>query len=259
MVFIPLHDSNKRQWIKYHYVTIGLIAANIVVFLFELSLDGESLQRLILSFGMVPAIVTGQGSLPPDLVGAPGPVTMITSQFLHGGWMHLIGNMLFLWVFGDNIEDAMGHGRFLLFYLLCGIAANLLQIAADPTSTTPTIGASGAVSGVIGAYLMLYPKVRVLVIAFGILPLRLASYVILGVWVGLQLINAFAPGESNVAWWAHIGGLAAGAGLIRYFKLPHVELFSDSRDGTARIGGLRMRKRNNDGAPPPEKRAPWDQ
>lgn len=260
MVFIPVHDSNARQWIKYHYVTVGLVAANVIIFLFETSLDSSSMRQIVLGFGMIPSVVTGQNTLSPELIGAPGPVTMITSQFLHGGWMHLIGNMLFLWVFGDNVEDAMGHARFLLFYLLCGIAANLLQIASDPGSTTPTIGASGAVAGILGAYLMLYPKVRILVVVMWIIPLRLPSYIVLGIWVGLQVLNALSPGESNVAWWAHIGGLAAGAGLIRYFKLPHVSLFSESRNGEVGITGVKMRqkKNTNEPKPPARKNSPWD-
>jgi membrane associated rhomboid family serine protease len=152
-------------------------------------------------------------------------------MFLHGGWMHLIGNMLYLWIFGNNVEDAMGHARFVVFYVLCGIAAALAQALPSPGSTIPMIGASGAISGVLGAYLLLYPRAQVLVL----LPLglftrlvHLPAVAVLGFWFVLQLINsALAPGDGGgVAWGAHVGGFVAGAALIPFFKRRGVRLFA---------------------------------
>lgn len=151
---IPLHDDNPTS-IK-PYVTLALIASCTLVFLWQLSL-GSGGARAIYGLGVIPAVLLDTKVLHPSLVLVPPVVTVFTSMFLHGGWMHLIGNMLYLWIFGNNVEDAMGHGRFVAFYLLCGIAAVFAQVLPDPASTTPMIGASGAISGVLGAYLLLYP------------------------------------------------------------------------------------------------------
>ncbi len=158
MVFMPLSDQNRRIWIGFHYVTVALIAACVVIFAWEFSTDADGTVRIFYGLGMIPAVITGTVILPPELVMVPSALTLITSVFLHGGFWHLIGNMLFLWVFGDNVEDAMGHRRFIAFYLLCGVLASLFHLMSDPGSQIPTVGASGAISGVLGAYFVLHPK-----------------------------------------------------------------------------------------------------
>ena len=152
-------------------------------------------------------------------------MSLITYAFLHGNFMHLIGNMLFLWVFGDNVEDAMGHGRYLAFYIICAIVSGLAYALLDLNSDMPLIGASGAVSGVVAAYLMLHPKVKVWVLALGRIPLRLSAQWLLGAWVLYQIYNAVAYPESQVAWIAHVGGLVAGAILVLFFRRKGVPLF----------------------------------
>jgi membrane associated rhomboid family serine protease len=152
-------------------------------------------------------------------------------MFMHGGWMHLIGNMLYLWIFGNNIEDSMGHARFIVFYLLCGVIAVVAHSIPDPASTTPLIGASGALAGVLGAYLLLYPHAKVLVaipIVVFIHTVRLPAGVVLGFWFILQIFNSAAAGDQagGVAWGAHIGGFIAGMALIPFFKDKKVKLFS---------------------------------
>jgi membrane associated rhomboid family serine protease len=217
---IPLRDDNPSSIAP--VVTIGLIVACVLAFLWELSF-GASGQRVIYALGVVPASLLGRGDLPPELAWVPPWATVFTSMFMHGGWMHLIGNMLYLWIFGDNVEDSMGHGRFIVFYLLCGVAAVLAQALPDPTSEVPMVGASGAISGVLGAYLLLYPHARVLVViplGFILQTMRIPAGLVLVLWFGLQLLsNALAQaGQGGVAFRAHIGGFIAGMLLIPIFK-----------------------------------------
>jgi membrane associated rhomboid family serine protease len=155
----------------------------------------------------------------------PESLTFITYMFLHGGWMHLIGNMLFLWVFGDNVEDAMGHGRFLVFYLLCGAAGGLAHALASPTSEAPLIGASAAVAGTLAAYLILHPRVKLWVLFLGRIPLKLSAMWVIGAWIAFQFFNVFVALDQETSYWAHIGGLAAGAVLIPFMRRPDVPLF----------------------------------
>jgi len=228
---IPLHDNNPTRITP--YLTVGFIAACVLIFLWQLSL-GENVQRVIYSLGMIPATVFGDKSLPPELSLIPPWMTVFTSMFMHGGWMHLIGNMLYLWVFGNNVEDAMGHTRFVVFYLLCGIAAVLAQALPDPDSAIPMIGASGAISGVLGAYLLLFPHARVLVaIPLGIIihTMRIPAGLVLGFWFIMQLISSVAATgqQGGVAFGAHIGGFIAGMILIPVFKYRHVRLFTPGR------------------------------
>ena len=150
-------------------------------------------------------------------------------MFLHGGWMHVLFNMLFLWVFGDNIEDAIGHGRYLVFYLLCGMAGGAAHVLAAPQSNVPLIGASGAIAGVIAAYLMIRPCAKITVLLFGFVPIRLASYWVLGFWVLTQVSHVFTLQKGDTSWWAHIGGLAAGAILIVIMRPAGVLLFECMR------------------------------
>ena len=215
---IPLRDDNPT--VLWPLVTIALILANTAVFFYELSLDPRLLESLIYQMGMVPAAVTGS-----FIPGTGGYFTLVTSMFLHGGWMHVIGNMLYLWIFGNNIEDSMGHLRFILFYLITGLAAAAAHLAFNAASTVPTIGASGAVSGVLGAYLVLFPHARVqtlVTLGFFIRIIYVPAWVLLLFWIGLQLLNqALAPidpAAGGVAYAAHIGGFAAGLVLIPLFR-----------------------------------------
>ena len=224
---IPLRDENPSGTPP--IVTIAFIVACVVVFLWQLSFGAQGGERIVYALGVVPAVLLGQGQLPPDLSLVSPWMTIFTSMFMHGGWMHLIGNMLYLWIFGDNVEDAMGHGRFVVFYLLCGVAAVLAQALPDPSSTVPMIGASGAISGVLGAYLLLYPHARVLVvIPFGFYfhPMRIPAGLVLVLWFGLQLLSSAMaqPGQGGVAFRAHIGGFVAGMILIPIFKQRRVRL-----------------------------------
>ena len=185
----------------------------------------------MLALGVTPATLLGDARLPPELYLVPPVATVFSSMFLHGGFMHLAGNMLYLWIFGNNVEDSMGHVRFVIFYLLCGVAAALAQAWPNPDSTIPMIGASGAISGVLGAYLLLFPRARVLVLiplgAFSRIVYVPAMFV-LGFWFVLQLISTALTegGQGGVAWGAHIGGFVAGMVLIPLFKHRHVRLFA---------------------------------
>jgi len=245
MPFLPLHDDHPRVLIEQPWVTWGLIAACVAVFLVERSLTPADLDRLAVALGLIPATVTGSRQLNPELALVPPLATLLTSQFIHGSWMHLIANMLFLWVFGDNVEDAMGHGRFLAFYLLCGLVAALAHIAADPASPVPTLGASGAISGVLGAYLILYPRARVLVPII-VFPLYLPAYVLLVLWILFQVGSAATGGPigGGIAWWEHIGGFVAGAVLVVPFRHKTVPLFAGGRlpQGVRLRPGARRRR-----------------
>jgi membrane associated rhomboid family serine protease len=252
MVFLPINDSNKRVWIRYHYVTLALIAACAAMYLFQQSGGEEGFQRMVLGLGVIPAVLFGTRELDPALVLLPPVATLATNLFLHGGFMHLFSNMLFLWVFGDNIEDSMGHGRFIAFFVACGATASLAHAMTMPGSVAPLIGASGAISGILGAYFVLHPKVKIWVLLFAWIPVRLPTFIILGLWAVMQFFNTFNadPATDNVAWWAHIAGFAAGAGLIRYFKYPHVPLFDTSPETSMDVSGVRLRGRERWGGKP---------
>lgn len=229
---IPLHDDNPTHIIP--FFTVGFIILCILVFFWQLSF-GEAMQEVVYSLGATPAILFGHYDLPVEITRVPDWVTVFTSMFLHGGWMHLIGNMLYLWIFGNNVEDAMGHTRFIAFYLICGLIALLANALPNTASTIPMIGASGAISGVLGAYLLLYPHARVLVViplGFYLHTVRLPASWVLGFWFVLQLINTAANTGNEgggVAWLAHVGGFIAGMVLIPFFKHKNVKLFFPGR------------------------------
>ncbi|MDH3309948.1 MAG: rhomboid family intramembrane serine protease [Gammaproteobacteria bacterium] len=229
---IPLHDDNPTT-IK-PFLTIAFIVSCSVIFLWQLSLGTRGFEMAVYRLGVIPAALLGDKTLPPELAMVPPTLTVFTSMFMHGGWMHLIGNMLYLWIFGNNIEDAMGHVRFVVFYLLCGIAAVFAQALPNMESTIPMIGASGAISGVLGAYLLLFPRAHVLVLVplgFFTRTMYLPAMVVLGFWFLLQLINSALadPGQGGVAFGAHIGGFIAGMVLLPLFKYRHVRLFTPPR------------------------------
>ncbi|MCA9500862.1 MAG: rhomboid family intramembrane serine protease, partial [Nitrospira sp.] len=159
---IPLRDDNPTEITP--VVTVAFIVSCSLVFLYEISLSMPNGEAFVYMYGAIPAVVLGHAQLPPELVSLPAYGTLLSSMFLHGGWMHLIGNMLYLWIFGNNIEDVMGHTKFVLFYLICGVLAAFSHALMDPESTIPMVGASGAISGILGGYLLLYPHARVLVL-----------------------------------------------------------------------------------------------
>jgi len=228
---IPLHDDNPTH--SFPIVTIAFITSCVMIFLWQLSL-GEGINKAIYGLGAIPAVLFGFKSLPPEAVMVPDWATAITSMFLHGGWMHLLGNMLYLWIFGNNIEDAMGHRRFIVFYIVCGLAALFANALPDPHSAIPMIGASGAISGVLGAYLLLFPHARILVaIPLGIIffTTRLPAGWVLAFWFILQIINVqlTSSQQGGVAWGAHVGGFVAGLVLIPFFKRKGVRLFTPRR------------------------------
>lgn len=233
MPFIPVWDDNSVKTIYFQAVTLALIAANIIIYIvFQSGAVAPASLENILGFALIPAELLNAGFFGDatyQVFGGqaqvPERLTLVSYMFLHGSIMHLAGNMAFLWVFGDNVEDAMGHVRFLLFYLMCGIFAGLAHTLAVPASPQPLIGASGATSGVIAAYLMLHPKVRLWVLALPFFPLRISAGVALGIWVLFQLYSLFFSADSHTAWWAHIGGLAAGAVLVLFMRRPGVPLF----------------------------------
>ena len=224
---IPLRDVIPSRTTP--YVTIGLIAVNALVYLYEMTLGDTSLEEFILYFGLVPAAFSW--------------VAVLTSMFLHGGLLHVGGNMLFLWIFGDNVEDRMGHGRFVVFYLLCGAAAALAQTAMSPDSVVPMVGASGAVAGIMGAYFVLYPHSRIvtlipLFVFFHVM--EVPALVFLGLWFVLQFVSgvgsiaAATGGEpaGGIAFWAHVAGFVAGVSGVLVFRRPErqrVEWWNDVR------------------------------
>ena len=231
---IPLYDDNPTR--RTPVLVVSLIATCIGVFLFQASLGREAAMVWVYRLGAIPAVVTGEVQLHPDLAGpVPASATLVTSMFLHGGLLHLAGNMLYLWIFGNNVEDALGHGRFLVFYLGAGILAALAHVWMDPASEVPMIGASGAISGVLGAYLLLYPRAEVAVlipIGFILQLVRLPAVVVLVLWFVFQFLsNLFAAGQdgAGVAWMAHIGGFVVGMALLFLFKPRTVPLFGDGR------------------------------
>lgn len=222
-MFLPLHDKNPLKIVPYQIVTVAIIAICVAVYWWESSLSEQGLTEAAFTYGMVPAVLFNERTLPPELALFPAEVTLLTHMFIHGDWWHLLGNMLFLWVFGDNIEDSMGHFRFLLFFLLCGVIAALIHGVVEPQSAYPVIGASGAIAGIIGAYVLLHPKVKLLVLLFSRIPLYLPAYIIIGLWLVFQFVS-IALGAESVAWWAHIGGFIAGMILIIPFRDKNIPL-----------------------------------
>lgn len=223
---IPLRDSTKSR--SFPIVNITLILANILVFIWTLGLSAEQQNFIATSYGLIPARVQAQLS-----AGYPFPVIFlpfITAMFLHGGWLHLLGNMLYLWIFGDNVEDRMGHLPYLIFYLTVGVIGSLAHIMANPGSQIPIIGASGAIAGVLGAYFLAYPRSRILTLVpllFFITIVQIPAFFFLPIWFILQLVNVYGTTgvASTVAWWAHIGGFLAGMLLVNLFPRKRYHIY----------------------------------
>ena len=225
-MFIPLYDSNNLKHIKLQWVTWSLIVINTLVWLVTgfAGNDSEFTNATFLGLGYIPSVVNDIAELPPSLVMVPEDATYITYSFLHGDILHLGSNMLFLWVFGDNVEDALGHIKFLIFYFLCAAAGAFAHGLLLPDSDGPLIGASGAVAGVIAAYLILHPRVRIWVLVLGRIPLPLPAYIPLLFWVGTQLFMVVTDLGGEVSWGAHIGGMVAGAILVLFLRRSGVPL-----------------------------------
>jgi membrane associated rhomboid family serine protease len=251
----PYRDDNPT--LATPAVTLFLIGVNVVIWVVVQGMGAEpNLSRSVCELGLIPGEFLGRlpdgYTLPMSrstvcvMTGERSWVTPLSSMFLHGGWFHLIGNMWFLWVFGNNVEDSMGHTRYLLFYLLCGVAAAAAQTLVNPSSAIPMVGASGAISGVMGAYVVLYPKVRVhMLVILGIFITRIVvpAYLMLGYWFLLQLVGGglTSGAEGGVAFWAHAGGFAAGALLIAIFRNP--ELVAKHRALARTVDTLGYRER----------------
>jgi membrane associated rhomboid family serine protease len=235
----PIGDENRGIRSR-PYVTYALIAINIVIFLYQITLDQSALADFILKWGTIPREISDGKDL----------FTLATCMFLHGGWLHIAGNMLFLWVFGDNIEDTMGHAKFLVFYLLCGLAASGLQVIVNSNSETPMIGASGAISGVLAAYLVLYPrgKIRTVILVGIPILVLIPAWGMIGYWIVIQFINGIASlgvrtaeTGGGVAYFAHIGGFVAGAALVWIFRDREIQQrHLDNRSGNRAFQRTRL-------------------
>ncbi|MFD0914933.1 rhomboid family intramembrane serine protease [Pseudahrensia aquimaris] len=229
-MFIPFYDGKALQHVSLQWVTLSIIAINVVVFLIGLPFapsDGTA-GGLAIGFGHIPSVANDLRTLPTEFRYIPDglyPLTAITYSFLHADWWHLAGNMLFIWVFGDNVEDAMGHIKFLIFYLACAVAGAFFHALVFPDSSSPLIGASGAAAGIVAAYLMLHPKARVWVLVMMRIPIRLTALWVLGFWIAFQIFMFVTSSGQGVSWAAHVGGIMAGAVLVVILKRRNVELF----------------------------------
>jgi membrane associated rhomboid family serine protease len=217
----PIGDDNPTR--SQPIVTLAMVGICVAVFVYQILLPEPEAEAFIFRWGFIPAELLGRGGIGPTSDDLPAWSKIFTSMFLHGGFMHVIGNMLFLWIFGNNIEDTFGKIRFVIFYLLCGVAAAFTQAFTNTASGVPMIGASGAISGVLGAYLFLFPHARVRVlIMFGIITVvHLRAVIVLGLWFALQLVSAAVTPvseEGGVAFWAHVGGFVAGLALMPLFR-----------------------------------------
>ncbi len=223
---IPISDDNPTRITP--FVTWALVLTCVGVYLWQLQQQGTAYGDAINMFGFTPSRLMSPQIEATDTPSAAPTLTIFTSMFLHGSFLHLAGNMLYLWIFGNNIEDAMGHVRFLLFYLLSGIAAALTMAFMDPLSIHPMVGASGAISGVLGAYMLLFPRARVTVLVpllIILYPFRINAVWVMGVWFAMQLLALTGPDTSGIAWWAHVGGFAAGIALTPFLKSANVPFF----------------------------------
>jgi len=227
---IPIYDGNPFAFKSPPYVSWGLIVANLLIFVWLLSVDASSNSKsaLILSLAFTPAWIGHHNVLVDQPV--PWEITLVTYSFLHASWLHVFGNMTFLWVLGDDVETALGHARFFLFYLMCAVGAALVHFMSAPSSNVPLVGASGAIAGIVAAYLMLHPCRKIWVLALMRIPIKLAAQWVLGFWILLQFLNVTLAANYEVAWWTHIGGVVVGAILVVVLRPPGVKLFDCDAD-----------------------------
>jgi rhomboid family protein len=223
---IPLKDLNPRR--TFPIITLGLIAVNVAVFLYQLTLPPQAMKEFVMAYALVPAklnqALAGSAGVPLQAALLP----FLTSMFLHGGWLHIIGNMWFLWIFGDNVEDELGHFRYLIFYLLCGIGSGVAQTLFSWGSRIPALGASGAISGVLGAYMIFFPRAQILTLIPLIIfffTVKLPALFFIGFWFVLQFLSGMGSLQSGgagggVAWWAHVGGFLLGILLVKTAMPP---------------------------------------
>jgi membrane associated rhomboid family serine protease len=226
---LPLYDERARQRVSQPYVTWALVALNVAIFIFELAASNQTQELMVRTFGFTPAVLRGEIANPSVI---PALLTPFTDMFIHLGWDHLLGNMLFLMIFGDNIEDALGHVRYLAFYIACSFASDFAYFLSSSHSTVPAVGASGAISGVVAAYVMIRPCAKVEVL-FLIIPLKLSAYWVIGLFALSQIWNVVTHTQDGVAYWAHIGGMVAGAALLPLMRHADVMLFECMRQADA--------------------------
>ncbi len=218
---IPIYDHSPFKWPTPPYVMWSLLVVNFAIFFFQASIAPDSAAAIDHLAGLVPASFDGGA---PSTTALAAPLTLVTYMFLHANFMHVFGNMIFLFVFGDDIEEAIGHWRFLVFYLACGIGGGIAYVLSGPSSNVDLIGASGAVAGVISAYAMFRPCAKVTVL-LGLIPLRLRAYWVIGLWVILQIVDLMSGVQDGVAYWCHVGGLVTGAVLFFLMRPPGIKLF----------------------------------
>ena len=228
MFFLPLFDRLVSS--RTPFVSWSILVICVIVFCWQLSLDSNTLRLITLKYGVIPSVLFGYQSLPSELQLIHPYFSIISSMFLHGGWLHIGSNMLYLWIFADNIEDSMGHFKFIIFYVTCGIIAAFAQSIISPESNIPMIGASGGIAGILGAYIVLHPKAPIQVLMVILIFIRFISipaWIVLGLWIAMQFAAApvnFSKG-AGIAYFAHIGGFFAGACLIPFFKRKDIPLF----------------------------------
>ena len=251
-MFVPLYDVNALRHIRLQYVTITLIILNVVIWLVtNFAVSDDISARASMGLGYIPALAFDNRELDPTLILVPEVWTYLTYAFLHGDFWHIATNMLFLWVFGDNVEDAMGHIKFLIFYLACAAAAAWFHGLLDQQSTGPLIGASGAISGVVAAYFLLHPKVRIWVLILWKFPLPLPAFVPLIFWILQQFYLLVVDSGSNVSWAAHAGGILAGLALTPLLKRWAVPLFDRTIVSPRAVEHKEVAPVEPEAAPPP--------
>ena len=226
---LPLYDERARKRVSQPYVTWGLVVLNVAIFIASLSVTPEAWEKAVHTFGFTPAILSRDMA---NTGAVPILLTPFTDMFIHLGWDHLLGNMLFLMIFGDNVEDALGHVRYLAFYVACSFASDIAYFLSSAHSTVPAVGASGAISGVVAAYVMIRPCAKVEVL-FVIIPVALSAYWVIGLFALSQVWNVAIHTQDGVAYWAHIGGMLAGAALLPLMRHPDVTLFECLREADA--------------------------
>jgi membrane associated rhomboid family serine protease len=224
VAFIPFYDDNPLHHIKRAWVTWSLIGANCLIYFFTADIS-DAVQASAMKFGLIPAVFNDVAELPRDYQSIPDSLKLVTHAFLHGDFWHLLGNMIFLWVFADNVEDSLGHFRFFAFYILSAIGAGYIYVLASPASEAPVIGASGAIAGVVAAYLLLHTIAKVWDLDFSRIPLHVPAFGVLGFWILYQIYEVIVAEPGDIAWWTHIGGFITGTILVLLLRPRDALLF----------------------------------